>query len=155
MLEFARTGARVGATSATLEKTRLLANYLVDLDDDDLRRAAQFMSGRAFGASRSVTLGLGWAALSKAVSELSERGEDDLTRLYRKHSDLGDWAGEALEGKTMPDSVSLREVEEALDAIRAARGARKAAVLKDMLRRLDRRPLGSWSRSSPASSGSA
>ncbi|MFI5282050.1 MAG: ATP-dependent DNA ligase [Candidatus Dormibacterales bacterium] len=137
MLEFARTGARIGATSATLEKTRLLASYLVGLDDDDLRRAAQFMSGRAFGASRSVTLGLGWAALSKVISQLSERDEEDLTRLYRKHSDLGDWAGEALEGKTTPNKVSLREVEEALEAIRVARGARKAAVLKDIVRRLD------------------
>jgi DNA ligase 1 len=137
VIDFARTAARVGATSATLEKTRLLAEYLRGLDDGDLRRAALFMSGRAFGASRGVTLGLGWSALSKVVSEMSGRDEAELSLIFRKHSDLGDWAGEALEARTKPEAVSLREVEEALEAIRAARGARKAAVLKQIVERLD------------------
>src|SRR6266849_6059230 len=55
MLDFARAGAAVGGTSATLEKTRALAEYFRTLDDDDLRRAAVFMSGRPFGPSRRST----------------------------------------------------------------------------------------------------
>ncbi|MGH7760878.1 MAG: ATP-dependent DNA ligase [Candidatus Dormibacteraceae bacterium] len=137
MLEFAHTGAAVGSTPATLEKARILAAYFRALDDDDLRRAAVFMSGRAFSPSKRRTLGLGWAAVSKAVSTLSGRDENELGSIFRKHSDIGDWAGEALEGRTQPEPVSLHEVEEALEAIRLARGKAKEAPLASLLRRLD------------------
>jgi DNA ligase-1 len=137
VIEFAQAGSAVGSTSATLEKTRALAAYLRNLDDDDLRRAAVFMSGRAFSPSQRRTLGLGWSAVSKVVSSLSGRDEDELGRIFRKHSDIGDWAGEVLQGRTLSESVSLREIEEALEAIRTARGAAKAKPLEQVLRRLD------------------
>jgi DNA ligase 1 len=136
VLDFARAGAAVGGTSATLEKTRGLAAYLRTLDDDDLRRAAVFMSGRAFGPSRRKTLGLGWSVLSKVISRISERDDGELQGIFRKHSDLGDWAGEALEGATQNEDASLEEVEKTLEAVRTAKGAAKAAPLEQMLRRL-------------------
>jgi len=137
MDDFARAGSAVGSTSATLEKARILAAYFRTLDDGDLRRAAVFMSGRAFSPSKRRTLGLGWATVNKAVSSLSGRDEDELGRIFRKHSDLGDWAGEALDGRTQPEPVSLTEVEEALEAIRTARGKTKEAPLASLLHRLD------------------
>jgi DNA ligase-1 len=136
MLDFARTGAAVGGTSATLEKTRALAEYFRSLDDDDLRRAAVFMTGRPFGPSKRTTLGLGWSALSQVVGAISSRDDDELQVLFRKHSDLGDWAGEALEGRTENSDVPLDEVEKTLETIRTARGAAKAAPLEKLLRRL-------------------
>ncbi len=137
MLDFARAAAAVGSTSATLEKNRLLAEYLRTLDDDDLRRAAVFMSGRAFSPSQRRTLGLGWSAVSKVVSALSGLEEGELSRIFRKHSDIGDWAGEALEGRTQPEPVSLQEVEATLESIRTERGAAKATPLERLLHRLD------------------
>jgi DNA ligase-1 len=137
LLEFARAGAAVGATSATLEKTRILAAYFRTLGDDDLRRAAVYMSGREFPPAQRRTLGLGWSTLSKVVSSVSRRDDAELGQIFRKHSDLGDWAGEALDGSTRPEPVSLKEVEQSLDAIRTARGAAKAAPLESMVRRLD------------------
>ena len=137
MLDFARAAAAVGSTAATLEKTRVLAVYLRGLDDEDLRRAAVYMSGRAFSPSQRRTLGLGWSAVNKAVSSLSGRDGDELGLIFRKHSDLGDWAGEALEGRTQPEPVSLREIDETLEAIRTARGSAKAPPLQKLLGRLD------------------
>jgi DNA ligase-1 len=137
MLEFARAAVAVGSTAATLEKTHLLGAYLRTLDDDDLRRAAVFMSGRAFSPSQRRTLGLGWAALSKVVSTVSGRDEAELGLIFRKHSDVGDWAGEALEGRTAAEAVTLAEVGETLEAIRTARGAGKATPLEKLIRRLD------------------
>jgi len=137
VLEFARAGSAVAATSATLEKTRTLGAYFRTLDDDDLRRAAVYMSGRAFPPSQRRTLGLGWSTLSKVVSSVSRRDEDELGRIFRKHSDLGDWAGEALDGSTLPAPVTLGEIEATLEAIRTARGNAKAAPLEAMVRRLD------------------
>src|SRR5438093_10826998 len=105
MLDFARAGAAVGATSGTLEKTRILGAYFRTLDEDDLRRAAVYMSGRAFPPSRRRTLGLGWSTVSKVVTSLSGRGEDELGTIFRQHSDLGAGAGEALDASTEPRPV--------------------------------------------------
>ena len=136
LLDFARAGAAVAATPATSEKARILGAYFRTLDDDDLRRAAVFMSGRAFGPSQRQTLGLGWTVTSKVVESISGRDPDELQAIFRKHSDIGDWAGEALEGRTEAEGVSLAEVEETLEAIRTARGKAKAAPLEKLLRRL-------------------
>ena len=127
----------MGATPATLEKTRILGAYFRTLNDDDLRRAAVYMSGRAFPPSKRRTLGLGWSTVSKVVSSLSERGEDELGTIFRKHSDLGDWAGEALDGSTKPEPVTLADVEASLEAIRTARGNAKARPLESLLTRMD------------------
>ena len=137
MLDFARAGAAVGGTPATLEKTRILGAYFRTLSEEDLRRAAVYMSGRAFPPSQRRTLGLGWSTLSKVVSSVSSKDEDELGGIFRKHSDLGDWAGEALTGSTQPGPVSLKDVEDTLEAIRGARGNAKAAPLEAMVRRMD------------------
>jgi len=137
MLDFAKAGSAVGSTTATLEKTRILAGYLRGLDDDDLRRAAVFMSGRAFSPSQRRTLGLGWSTVSKVVTNLSGLDEDELGQIFRKHSDLGDWAGEALQNRTHPEPVTLQEVEQTLEAIRTARGAAKAKPLEQLVQRMD------------------
>jgi DNA ligase-1 len=136
VLDFARAGASIAATSATSEKARILAAYFRSLDEDDLRRAAVFMSGRAFGPSQRQTLGLGWAVTSKVVETISGRDPDELQAIFRKYSDIGDWAGEALEGRTHVLDVSLAEVDETLEAISTARGRAKAAPLESLLRRL-------------------
>ena len=140
MLEFARVGAEIGATAATLQKTRVLGAYLRSLSgDEDLRLAATYMSGRAFGPSKRQTLGLGWRNLNRVVAEISGRSDDELARIFRQHSDLGDWAGDALEGRTQGEDVSLEEVAATLEAIRAAKGGAKAAPLDELLRRIDAR----------------
>jgi DNA ligase 1 len=137
LIDFARVGSAIGATPATLEKTRILAAYFRSLDVDDLRRAAIFMTGRAFGPAQRRTLGLGWRAISKAITSISGLSPDQLDGIFRKHSDLGDWAGEALEGRTKGEDASLEQVAATLDAIRSAKGAAKAAPLEELLGRLD------------------
>jgi DNA ligase-1 len=136
VLDFARAGAAIGSTPATLEKTHALAAYLGTLDDADLRRAAVFMTGRAFSPSQRRTLGLGWSTVSKVLSGISHRDDEELQQIFRKHSDVGDWAGEALEGATLNEDATLEEVEKTLEAIRTAKGAAKAAPLERLLRRL-------------------
>ena len=136
MLDFALAGAAVAATSATLEKTRILAAYFRTLSEDDLRRAAVYMSGRAFPPSQRRTLGLGWSSINKVISSISDRDDEELGLIFRKHSDLGDWAGEALDGTTKPEAVTLQDVETALEAIRSARGNAKAVPLEAIVRRM-------------------
>jgi len=139
MLDFARTAEAIAATSSTLEKARLLAAYLRSLPPDDLRRAAIYMSGQPYGRAERRSLNLGWATISRVVERLSGRNPEELRALFLKHSDLGDWAFEALDARSHSDAaVSLGEVAAALDEIRVARtAAAKQDLLGRLLDRLD------------------
>src|SRR6266511_3509024 len=133
MLQFSQAGAAVGATSATLEKTRILGAYFRTLSEDDLFRAAVYMSGRAFPPSKRRTLGLGWSTVSKVITNLSGRDEDELGDIFRKHSDLGDWPGDPLGSSTRPHPRSRSRVNEGLEAFPTARGKANSKPLEGLL----------------------
>jgi DNA ligase-1 len=138
VLDFARTAEAIGATPSTLEKSALLAEYLRRLPPEDLRRAAIYMSGQPYGRAERRTLNLGWAAIGRAVGRLSTRRPEELSGLFLKHSDLGDWAFDALAGAGHPKPTSLAEVAAALEEIRAARTAvAKQQLLEELLDRLE------------------
>jgi DNA ligase-1 len=138
VLDFARTAEAIGATSSTLEKSRLLADYLRRLPPDDLRRATIYMSGQPYGRAERRTLNLGWAAIGKVVGRLSRRPPEELNGLFLKHSDLGDWTFDALNEATHPAVTSMAEVAAALEEIRTARtAAAKQQLLEALLDRLD------------------
>jgi DNA ligase-1 len=140
MLQFADTGAAIGATSSTLEKTRLLAAYLRTLPPVDLRLAAIYMTGRAFGQGERRVLKLGWASLSRAIERLSGQERERLSQMFLQHSDLGDWAEEALTGRTQPEAVGLTEIAATLESVRtAATAAQKVDLISALLARLDPR----------------
>jgi DNA ligase 1 len=135
---FSRTAEAIGATSSTLEKARLLADYLRRLPPDDLRRAAIYMGGQPYGRAERRTLNLGWATMGRVVERLSGRPAEELSALFLKHSDLGDWAHEALAGRTHPRPTSLADVAAALEEIRLARtAAAKQELLGRLLDRLE------------------
>jgi DNA ligase-1 len=140
MLQFADTGAAIGATSSTLEKTRLLAAYLRTLPPAELRLAAIYMTGRAFGQGERRVLKLGWASLSRAIERLSGQERERLSQMFLQHSDLGDWAEEALTGRTQPEAVELTEIAATLESVRtAATAAQKVDLISALLARLDPR----------------
>src|SRR5205085_5314994 len=113
MLAFARTASAIASTSSKLEKTRILAGYLAGLEPPDLRLATTWMTGRPFSLNDPRTLQLGGSSIWKAISELSGAEPAELSRVYLKHSDPGDWAEEVLAGHTEPQPTSLAEVGEA------------------------------------------
>ncbi|HKT84394.1 MAG TPA: RNA ligase family protein, partial [Solirubrobacterales bacterium] len=138
MLKFAQTADAIGATGSTLAKTRLLADYLRELEPADLRLAATYFTARPFGGADRRVLRLGWSSISKVVERLAARPAAELSQAFLRHSDLGDWANEALEGKTRPNTVPLSEVAAAFDAIEAAATAEaKQEILEKLLERLD------------------
>jgi ATP-dependent DNA ligase I len=138
VLDFARTAEAIAATSSTLEKARLLADYLRPLAPDDLRRAAIYMSGQPYGRAERRTLNLGWATIGRAVERLSGRDPEEMPAMFLRHSDLGDWAFEALAGRTHPVPTSLAEVAAALEEMRLATTvAAKQELLERLLDRLD------------------
>jgi DNA ligase-1 len=133
---------RVGGTTRTSEKTALLARYLTQLSNDELRPAAVFLSGRPFPESDQRAIGLGWAAISATVSQLAGTTAGALGEAYDRSSDLGNAVADVLshrpEEPAPSDSPGIVEVAEVYAAIEAASGtAAKGALFGALLRRCD------------------
>src|SRR5258708_33351800 len=85
MLEFAGTADAIAATSSKLEKTRILAAYLRQLEAADLRLATTWMTGRPFSLNGPRTLQLGGSSMWKAGRALCGADPEELSRLCLKH----------------------------------------------------------------------
>jgi len=96
MRRFAETAGSIAQTSSRLKKVNILADYLQDLSDDDLRAAAIFFTGRPFPLSDDRTLNVGGAALARAILDLAAATEADLGKAYLEHGDLGEAARKLL-----------------------------------------------------------
>ncbi len=119
---------RVAGTSRTSEKTALLARYLADLPPGELRAAATFLSGRPFPEADRRPIGLGWAAIASAVSQLAGTTPGALGEAYDRYSDLGMAVEDVLQRR--PDQPALEMVpppDELLSIFRQIAGAPAAA----------------------------
>ena len=142
MRRWSEIAERVGATTRTSEKTRLLAEELRSLPPDELPVAAVFWTGRPFAEADGRSSGLGWAAISSVVAKVAGVDRTELAAAYDRYSDLGRAVAEVLAARPdQPDPAagpSLAEVAEAFAAIEAASGAAaKAAAFETLLRRCD------------------
>ncbi len=130
---------RVAATSA---KVAQIARYLASLvDDDDLRWACTFLSGRAFPLGDPRRLMVGWAAIGEVLQGLTRVSGDELQAVYLTHGDLGETAADLLArypppAPLFPRPLTLRGVGEAFAAIAAARGASSRRTKMEALRAL-------------------
>jgi DNA ligase 1 len=145
MERFASTAERIASEPAKLAKITLLADYLRELDDDDLAAAARFFSGGPFAARDRRTLALG----GRTIVEVARRvyGFDDaaLLRNYRASGDLGAAIGALVrapaDAMLFRDRLSPAALEAFFGEIAAASGKnankRRAAVLERILRACD------------------
>ncbi len=144
MRRWSELAERVSATTRTSEKTGLLADYLRSLDEDDLRIAVVFLTGRPFPEADQRATGIGWATIQAAVAQVLPGDQVDMSAAYDRFSDLAMAIGDVLErAGHEPDpatSPTLREVASTFAAIEAASGpARKSALLAGLLARADPR----------------
>ncbi|HEY5486496.1 MAG TPA: ATP-dependent DNA ligase [Candidatus Limnocylindrales bacterium] len=133
---------RVGGTTRTSEKTALLAGYLASLPVEELRPAATFLTGRPFPEADQRAVGLGWATIAAAVSQMAGTPVEALGDAYDRSSDLGTAVADLLSLRAVqPDpgtSLSLSELADAFAAIEAAPGpAAKGAVFAAVLARCE------------------
>jgi DNA ligase-1 len=140
--DFTRVANAIAATTKKSEKERLLADYLVTLDDASLERAVVFFAGAPFPRREQRVTGVGWSTIGDAVVEASGRTAEELRTIYPKYADLGDAVAELLEvaGRRaqVAGDVTLPEVGETFDRIAATSGANeKKAVLIALLSKLD------------------
>ena len=119
---FARIGESIGATAAKLEKVRVLADYLRTLDEEQLRIATTYFTGRAFAQSDLRTLQLGASIIYRAIMAAAKLNEVEFRRIAHSHGDAGKTAFEALDGRTEPKPFTLRQSRDFLEALQKARG---------------------------------
>jgi len=121
--QFAQLCQELAATSKKLGKRSLIADYLKPLAIKDISRAALYLSGQPFAETDRRTLNVGGSLLSKAVSQLSGADRDAMYAAYHKNGDLGAAAYDLLANRQpMSPTLSLEDVEAALDEIAAAKG---------------------------------
>ena len=137
MHRFAQTCESIAATSKKLQKTRLVADYLLSLDLDDAARAAVFFTGRAFPRSAEDVTQVGGSLIWQALAAVSGGSAGEMEAAYRRYGDLGGAAGELLAGKTRNCSLSLAEAQNTLGELAARRGpGQKLDLLTEILRRV-------------------
>jgi ATP-dependent DNA ligase len=92
MHRFADTAETIARTASRLRKVRILADYIRELSDADLRAATVFFTGRPFPLTDARTLNVGGAALVQVVLHVAGATETDLGSAYLEHGDLGEAA---------------------------------------------------------------
>src|SRR5438876_12443697 len=90
LADFCVTANAIASTIKKLEKERLLAGYLVSLDDASLERATVFFAGGPFPRRDQRAVGVGGALLSDAVCEVTGRGAEEVWGRWGEFGDAGD-----------------------------------------------------------------
>jgi DNA ligase-1 len=135
--DFTAVANAIAQTTKKSVKERLLADYLVTLDDASLERAVVFFSGSPFPRRDERVTGIGGAAISDAVAEVTGRSPEEIWASWSKYGDAGDTVAEHFPNDPSR-TITLSEVGEHFDRIAAAQTpSEKKAVLADLLRKVD------------------
>jgi len=133
-VRFAQTGESIGATAAKLEKVRVLAEYLRTLDEEQLRIATIYFTGRAFAQSDLHTLQVGASIIYRAIMAAAKLDEVEFRRVAHSYGDAGKTAFEALDGRTEAKPFTLRQSRDFFETLQKARGpVAKTNLLRSQL----------------------
>jgi DNA ligase-1 len=137
LTDFCVTAAAIARTTKKLEKERLLADFLLTLDDASLERAVVFFAGGPFPRRDQRAVGVGGALLSDAVVEVTGRPAEEV---WARWSEFGD-AGDTL-ATVFPDdpsrTITLSELGETFERLAATSGQiEKKNILVALFRKLD------------------
>lgn len=135
---FAEVAEQVAATTKKLEKAALVGNYLKQLDDADLARAARYFAGHQFAQNDARTTNVGGSIISTALSEATGLSFQQLGPIYVRLGDAGEAAYEAvIETKPFAKpTISLAETQTIITRLSETRGIKnKTALLTAVLSR--------------------
>ena len=134
----AEVAEQVAATTKKLEKAILVGDYLKQLNDADLSRAARYFAGHQFPLNDSRTTNVGGSIISGALSEATGFSLQDLQPLYVRLGDAGEAAYEAVKAAKHAHErtgITLAEVESVITRLSETRGIKnKTALLVTILR---------------------
>ncbi|HEX8708142.1 MAG TPA: ATP-dependent DNA ligase [Pyrinomonadaceae bacterium] len=129
---FAQRAEAVGATTKKLEKARLLEEYLHELDDMDLARAARYFAGQQFALKDARTTNVGTSVLRDALSAATGQSVESLRPRYVRLGDAGEVACEVIRevrGEQAEPSITLAETESLIEQLSETRGTKNKKTL--------------------------
>ncbi len=135
---FAAVCHEVGTAPGKLEKRDLLAEYLCELEPEELSLAATYLAGKPFSRrAEARALNVGWAVIRRALMEVTGRSEEEYRTISASQNEGGRTAFLMLRGRTEPRPHSIKEIDQLFRSLAAARGpvaksALLAAALKGM-----------------------
>ena len=136
--DFTRVANAIAGTTKKSEKERLLADYLVTLDDATLERAVVFFSGSPFPRREQRVTGVGGAIIGDAVAQATGRDPEDVWAAWSKYADAGDTIAEVFADEPSRD-ITLSELAEYFERLAATSGSiEKKNVLAELLAKVDR-----------------
>jgi DNA ligase-1 len=136
MRYFAETAERIAATTSKLKKLDVLSDYFRGIEDDDLRAAAVFLTGRPFPLYDARTLNVGWSALGKAIQEVSGASDDAIHDVYLERGDLGEVAERLLPAVPASDLSPAQVLTRLEELVGISNTARKVKLVTELLRSL-------------------
>ena len=133
--------SKIESTSKTLAKTKLLADFLQKVKQDELEEVTLLLQGRAFPEYDQRELGLGTQLAIKAISSASGTSADKVEQLWKKKGDLGETAEELIGTKRQRTlfsrTLTTKKVLENLQKLAVLEGTgtvdRKVSFLKELL----------------------
>jgi DNA ligase-1 len=138
MQGLAEVAEQVAATTKKLEKAALVGNYLKQLNDADLSRAARYFAGHQFPLNDSRTTNVGGSIISTALSEATGFSLQELQPVYVRLGDAGEVAYEAVRAAKHSyekAGITLAETESVITRLSETRGIKnKTALLVAILR---------------------
>lgn len=135
--DFTVTANAIARTTKKGEKERLLAGYLVTLDDASLERAAVFFSGSPFPRKEERVAGVGGATIGEAVAEATGKTAEEVWAPWSRYADAGDTIAESFPAGSGRD-ITLSELGETFDRLAATPGATaKKEILANLFRKVD------------------
>jgi DNA ligase-1 len=135
--DFTVTANTIAATTKKSEKERILADYLLTLDDASLERAVVFFSGSPFPRRDERVAGVGGAAIGDAVADATGRSHEEIWEPWPKYADPGDTIAESFPNDPARD-ISLVELGEYFDRLASTQGAgAKREILAELFRKVD------------------
>jgi DNA ligase-1 len=133
---FAEVAEQVAFTTKKLEKTALVGEYLRQLSDADLARAARYFAGHQFAQHDARTTNVGGSIITNALSEATGLSIAELGPIYVRLGDAGDTAHEAIAmaRPTYQATLSLVETESIIARLSETRGTKnKVRILTQVL----------------------
>lgn len=133
---FAEVAEQVAATTKKLEKAALVGNYLKQLVDADLARAARYFAGHQFAQNDARTTNVGGSIISTALSEATGVSFEELGPIYVRLGDAGEAAHEAVTAakRFHGPTISLAETQSIVTRLSETRGIKnKSALLTAVL----------------------
>jgi DNA ligase-1 len=113
--EFAKVCSKVEAISGSLEMTSIVADFLKNVDDDELEMSSRFIMGRVFPVWSEEQLGIGPSLLYSAISRISSLPVKRIEEFVRDTGDVGLAAEKAMASGKMHLSFFPQEQLSILD----------------------------------------